>query len=30
MIRGSELLKYPQLYTHMGWVNTKNSNIIPE
>ena len=30
MIRGSELLKYPQLYTHMGWMNTKDSNIIPE
>lgn len=30
MVRGSELLKYPQIYTHMGWMNTKDSNIIPE
>lgn len=30
MIRGSELLKYPQLYTHMGWTDTANSGILPE
>lgn len=29
MIRGSELLKYPQLYSHMGWFDTKDSNILP-
>ena len=30
MIRGSELLKYPQLYTHMGWINTNESPIIAD
>lgn len=30
MVRGSELLQYPSLYTHMGWMNMKDSNIIPD
>ena len=30
MIRGSELLKYPQLYSHMGWFDTKDSNILSD
>ena len=30
MVRGSELLKYPQLYTHMGWTDTATSGILPE
>lgn len=30
MVRGSELLKYPQLYTHMGWTDTANSGILPD
>lgn len=28
-VHGSELLKQPQIFTHMGWINPKDANIDP-